>query len=137
MIPAHITDLHVIVEAYCKAHPATRWGQLFEKLGREAINLQHLFVLLDAEGPIHRGLGNDLCFPRALVQLKVKRIITINGCYAKDLPRVYRGRTAMKNLAAQYAYICENASSFLSLNVPRRPVHSRSSAPNLRLSHQV
>jgi len=84
--PSHIIDLHVIVEAYCKAHPTTRWGQLFEKLGREAINLQHLFVLLDAEGPTHRGLGNDLCFSRALVQLKVKRITTINGCYAKDLP---------------------------------------------------
>ncbi|EXJ61259.1 uncharacterized protein A1O5_12051 [Cladophialophora psammophila CBS 110553] len=80
--PAYITDLVVFVDACCDSPPAMHWSQLFEKLGREATNLQHLTIYWDSENFVHRGLGKDLCFVRALTQLKVKKTITIEGFYA-------------------------------------------------------
>lgn len=64
--PAYITDLHVIVEAVWTAPSAACWNKLFEKLGREATNLQHLQVWWDYYNPLHKGLGSDVCFVRAL-----------------------------------------------------------------------
>ena len=95
---AYISYLLVFVDAYCFAPPATRWSKLFEKLGREATNLQHLVVYWDQEGPIHTGLGTDLCFVRALTQLKVKRSITLEGFYAKPWPECLERKMGLKSV---------------------------------------
>jgi hypothetical protein len=41
---AYITDLFVFVSPVDGGPEATRWSRLFEKLGREATDLQHLTV---------------------------------------------------------------------------------------------
>ncbi len=65
---------------------ATHWSRLSAKLGREATNLEHLSFYWDWEDWLHRGLGKDLCFVRALPQLKVKESISLRGFYAQPWP---------------------------------------------------
>ena len=79
----YITDLGVFVDAVDTSPPAARWDKLFERLGREAINLENLSVYWDHYDFVHEGLGKDLCFVRALTQLKVKKTITLKGFYAQ------------------------------------------------------
>jgi hypothetical protein len=93
---SYITSLHVHLDAYYKAPSATRWSRLFEKLGREATNLQHLSVYWDHEGYIHRGLGMDISFVQALVQLKVAKTISIRGFYAQRWPEYIEEKMGLK-----------------------------------------
>lgn len=58
---AYITDLEVLVDAADIAPPAARWDKLFERLGREATNLQALNVYWDHYNFFHSGLGENIC----------------------------------------------------------------------------
>ncbi|KAF7513634.1 hypothetical protein GJ744_008928 [Endocarpon pusillum] len=99
---AYITYILVFVDAYLFDHPPpTRWSELFEKLGREATNLQHLVVYWDYDPPIHTGLGTDLGFVQALTQLKVKRSITLEGFYAKPWPEYLERKMGLRPLEGE------------------------------------
>ena len=93
---SYITALHVHLDAYDKAPSAARWSRLFEKLRREATNLQHLSVYWDHEGYLHRGLGKDISFVQALVQLKVTKTISIGGFYAQRWPEYLEEKMGLK-----------------------------------------
>jgi len=84
---ALISDLTIILDATDDAPSPQRWCVLFDKLRREAMNIQNLSVYWDAEGPIHIGLGKSVVFVRGLALLKVKRSVDIGGFYAKHWPR--------------------------------------------------
>lgn len=61
---------------------ATSWVKLFERLGRESIDLQTLYIYLDHLFPASQGgLGRDL----RLTSLNVERTITIGAFYAQPL----------------------------------------------------
>jgi len=98
---SYITALHVHLDAYDKAPSAARWSRLFEKLGREATNLQHLSVYWDHEDYLHRGLGKDVSFVQALVQLKVTKTISIGGFYAQRWPEYLEEKMGLKPLNDQ------------------------------------
>lgn len=90
-----ISDLAVHVEA-TDAASSQRWCVLFDKLQREATEIQNLSVYWDAEGPIHIGLGKSVVFVRGLAQLKVKRSVKIGGFYAKHWPRYLEDKMGLK-----------------------------------------
>src|SRR5271156_1111070 len=50
---SYLTALHVHLDAYDKAPSAAHWSRLFEQVGREATNLQHLSVYWDHDGYLH------------------------------------------------------------------------------------
>jgi hypothetical protein len=79
-----------------KAPSAARWSRLFEKLGCEATDLQHLSVYWDHEGYLHRGLGKDISFVQALLQLKVTKTIPIRGFYAQRWPEYLEEKMGLK-----------------------------------------
>lgn len=95
---ALISDLFIFVRATSFAPSPQRWCLLFDKLQREATNIQHLSVYWDAEGPwgtkppwnlddpLHFGLGQSVVFVRGLALLKVKRSVEISGLYAVHWP---------------------------------------------------
>jgi hypothetical protein len=93
---AVISDLHVFVDATHRAPSPQRWCLLFDKLQREATNIQNLSVYWDAEGPIHIGLGKSVVFIRGLVQLKVEKSLEIGGFYAMHWPRYLEEKMALK-----------------------------------------
>jgi len=93
---ALITDLTVFVDATDVAPSPQRWCLLFDKLQREATNIQKLSVYWDAEGPIHIGLGKSVVFIRGLAQLKVERSLKISGFYAMHWPRYLEEKMALK-----------------------------------------
>jgi len=106
--PKYITGLDVFVDAYVKFdlmsgmaeknynQLLTSWQRLFDKLAREATNLQHLKVYWDWENFIHPGLGKDLCFVRALAQLKVQQSIKIDGFYAQPWPEYLERKMGLR-----------------------------------------
>lgn len=94
-----ITNLPNLLDATSRPSGTPLWCQLFDKLQREATNIQHLRIYWDAEGPwgtgppwrlegpLHFGLGRSVVFLRGLVQLKVKKGVEIGGFYAEHSPR--------------------------------------------------
>ncbi|KAF2679037.1 hypothetical protein K458DRAFT_422479 [Lentithecium fluviatile CBS 122367] len=93
---AVISELTVFVDATDAAPSPQRWCLLFDKLQREATNIQNLSVYWDAEGPIHIGLGKSVVFIRGLAQLKVERSLEIGGFYAMHWPRYLEEKMALK-----------------------------------------
>ncbi|KAF2249840.1 hypothetical protein BU26DRAFT_518373 [Trematosphaeria pertusa] len=93
---ALITDLTVHVDATASAPSPQRWCVLFDKLRREATNLQNLSVYWDADGLIHMGLGKSVVFIRGLAQLKVQRSVEIGGFYATQWPRYLEAKMGLK-----------------------------------------
>jgi hypothetical protein len=91
-----VSDLTVFVDATDSAPSPQRWCLLFDKLQREATNVQNLSVYWDAEGPIHIGLGKSVVFIRGLAQLKVERSLEIGGSYAMHWPRYLEEKMALK-----------------------------------------
>ena len=93
---ALISDLTIILDAACDAPSPQRWCVLFDKLRREATNIQNLSVYWDSEGPIHIGLGKSVVFVRGLALLKIKRSVNIGGFYAKHWPRYLEENMGLK-----------------------------------------
>jgi hypothetical protein len=93
---AVISDLTVFVAADTEAPTPQRWCLLFDKLQREATNIQNLSVYWDAEGPIHIGLGKSVVFICGLAQLKVERSLEIGGFYAMHWPKYLEKKMALK-----------------------------------------
>lgn len=93
---ALISDLTIFLNATYDAPSPQRWCVLFDKLRREATNIQNLSVYWDAEGPIHIGLGKSVVFVRGLALLKVKRSVDIGGFYAKHWPRYLEENMGLK-----------------------------------------
>jgi hypothetical protein len=83
---ALISDLTIFLDATSAAPSPQRWCVLFDKLQREATNIQNLSIYWDAEGPFHIGLGRSVVFVRGLALLKVKRSVDVGGFYAKHWP---------------------------------------------------
>jgi hypothetical protein len=83
---ARISNLSIFLDATSLSPSPQQWCRLFDKLQREATDIQHLSVYWDAEGPwgtrppwniedpLHFGLGKSVVFIRGLAQLKVKKI---------------------------------------------------------------
>lgn len=94
---ALISDLTIILEApYNVRTSPQRWCVLFDKLQREATNIQTLSIYWDAEGPIHIGLGKSVVFVRGLALLKVKKSVDIEGFYATHWPRYLEEKMGLK-----------------------------------------
>jgi hypothetical protein len=64
-------------------------------LARDATDLQHLSVYWDAEGWM-QGLGKDVTFLRALVMLRVKSTIVIEGFYAVRWPEFMERKMGLR-----------------------------------------
>jgi hypothetical protein len=104
----YIPTIHVFVDAFIcfdlmsgmaeknYTQLITSWQRLFKMLAREATNLLHLEVYWDHYCFVHPGLGKDLCFVRALAQLKVQQSIKIEGCYAQPWPEYLERKTGLR-----------------------------------------
>lgn len=73
------------------------WVRILQKLGDEANGIQHLDVYCDREG-MHRGLGSDEDFLRALGGVKVSETMEIGGMYDRHWPAYLERRMGMKVL---------------------------------------
>ena len=93
-----ISDLNVHVDATDAAPSPQRWCLLFDKLQREATNIQNLEVFWDAEGT-HMGLGKSVVFVRGLAQLKVEKSLEIAGHYAMHWPGYLEEEMGLKPVA--------------------------------------
>jgi hypothetical protein len=93
---ALISDLTIFVDATDAAPSPQQWCVLFDKLQREATNIQNLGVYWDAEGPIHIRLGKSVVFIRGLAQLKGKGSVDIGGFYAKHWPKYLEEKMGWK-----------------------------------------
>ncbi|KZM23931.1 uncharacterized protein EKO05_0009324 [Ascochyta rabiei] len=93
---ALITELFIYCPATDDAPTTHAWCQLFDKLSREATNIQDLQVYWDwdheSTAPTMPGLGKSLTFVRALGALRVKGNLTICGFYAKHWPMYLSSR---------------------------------------------
>jgi hypothetical protein len=110
---ALITHLSIFLEATSSSSSPPLWCRLFDKLQREATNIQHLSIYWDAEGPwgtrrpwniedtLHFGLGRSVVFLRGLAQLKVKKGVEIGGFYAKYWPRYLEEKMGLKPVNKQ------------------------------------
>ncbi|KAI9859766.1 MAG: hypothetical protein M1813_006483 [Trichoglossum hirsutum] len=105
---ALITDL-IIWSLLSSAPSPQQWCRLFDRLQREANNIQHLNMYWEAEGPWgeippcdinnpgpFEGLGKSVVFLRGLAQLKVKKSVKIGGFYAKHWPRYLEAKMGLK-----------------------------------------
>jgi len=95
---AVISDLSIHVDATYAAPSPQRWCLLFDKLQREATNIQNLKVFWDAEGT-HMGLGKSVVFVRGLAQLKVEKSLEIAGRYAMQWPKYLEEEMGLKPVA--------------------------------------
>jgi hypothetical protein len=110
---ALISSLSIFLDATSRSSSPPRWCRLFDKLQREATNIQHLSVYWDAEGPwgtrppwnmddpLHFGLGRSVVFIRGLAQLKVKKSVEIGGFYARHSPRYLEEKMGLKPVDKQ------------------------------------
>ncbi|KAL8783572.1 MAG: hypothetical protein Q9195_009344, partial [Heterodermia aff. obscurata] len=106
---ALITHLFIFVDAVvCDSPSPQSWCLLFDKLQREATNLQGLTVYWDAVGPLgkpkpwriedtmHVGLGKSVVFILGLAQLKVTESLELHGFYAKSWPTYLEEKIGLK-----------------------------------------
>jgi len=112
---ARISSLSIFLNATSLSPSPQQWCRLFDKLQREATDVQHLSVYWDADGPwgtrppwniedpLHFGLGQSVVFIRGLAQLKVKKSVEIGGFYAKHWPRYLEEKMGLKPVNKQQA----------------------------------
>jgi len=110
---ALISNLSIFLHATSSPSRPPIWSRLFDKLQREATNIQHLSIYWDAEGPwgtrppwniedaLHFGLGRSVVFLHGLVQLKVKKGVEIGGFYAKHWPKYLEEKMGLKPVNKQ------------------------------------
>ncbi|KAI1372395.1 hypothetical protein F4677DRAFT_432741 [Hypoxylon crocopeplum] len=110
---ALVSDLSIFLHATSISSSPPLWCRLFDKLQREATNIQHLSIYWDADGPwgmrppwniedaLHPGLGRSVVFVRGLAQLRVRKGVEIGGFYAKHWPRYLEEKMGLKPVDKQ------------------------------------
>lgn len=85
-----LRDLRIFVEAVVERSSRDGWCELFKILGRKAKRLRWMYIYLD-QYEIHRGLGFDESFVRALAGIKSLDSLEISGYFSREWPD-YLGR---------------------------------------------
>lgn len=110
-----ITDLFLFLLPF-RPPTAQQWCPLFDRLSREATNIQTLRIYFDADGPwgtkppwdiedpIHYGMGHSVVFIRGVARLKVHKSLEIEGFYAVHWPAYLEERIGLKPVVKEYAY---------------------------------
>lgn len=110
-----ITD-HFLFPLPFHLHTARRWCRLFDRLSRDATNIQILSIYYDAEGPwgttppwdmedpLNYGMGQSVEFIRGVARLKVHKSVEIDGWYAVHRPAYLEERIGLKPVVKEYPY---------------------------------
>lgn len=110
-----ITDLFFFLYPF-RPHTAKEWTPLFDKLSREATNIQTLSIYFDADGPwgtkppwdiedqIHYGMGQSVVFIQGIARLKVHKSLEIEGFYAMHWPAYLAEQIGLKPIVKELPY---------------------------------
>jgi hypothetical protein len=129
-----ITDLYIfpLTLAPDDRGAGQRWCRLFDKLSREAPNIQSLEVFWDAVGPwgtrppwewedpLNYGMGRSVEFIRGLATLKVRKSVQLRGFYALHWPAYLQEKIGLKPLVEAHAPGSYNARALTDYQIDTR-----------------